>query len=116
MKTVLAFGTHNDPQAWELVDLLREDFPKIDFRKSKSPDDILEVNTDLIIIDIVKGIKRPTKLKVDDLKKRKLFTLHDFDLCFYLKLLKEIGKIAELKIIGIPEKDFDIEEVKRFLK
>ena len=99
---VLAFGSLNDRQAWNVVDKIKREFPDYEFHKSSDVDDILKFKRDMIIIDVVKGIRKPRLLKVDDLRDRKIDTIHDFDLGFFLKLLKSIDKINRIKIIGIP--------------
>jgi len=99
---VLAFGSLNDRQAWDVVDKIKREFPDFEFHKSSDVDDILKFKNDMVIIDVVKGIKKPRLLKIDDLRERKIDTLHDFDLGFFLKLLRSIEKINRIKIIGIP--------------
>jgi hypothetical protein len=58
----------------------------------------------IVILDVVKGLKKPMLIPQDMLKARKLSTLHDFDLCFFLQLAKAAGMLGKLKIIGIPQK------------
>lgn len=99
---VLAFGSLNDRQAWNVVDKIKKDFPDFEFHKSSDVDDILKFKSDVVIMDVVRGIKKPCVLRIDDLRERKINTLHDFDLGFFLKLLKGIDKINKVKIIGIP--------------
>ena len=109
---VFAFGTQNDPLAWEVADLLKPEFPGICFIKTDSPDDITSTNDArydrhnerVIIIDPARGIRTPTLLAIDNLKGSHAVTSHDIDLGFTLKLLKQAGKISEscVRIIGIP--------------
>lgn len=87
---------------------------------SESPNEILNANDELIILDVVKGLKSVKLIgNVDDLVLAKSVTCHDLDLGFYLKLMKETGKINEIKIIGLPfgNNDYDklILEVKNLL-
>ena len=64
-----------------------------------------------IILDVVAGLEEPRMLNVDDLVEPKMCSLHDFDLGYELKLLKEMGELGEVKIIGIPMKG-DKEKIK----
>jgi Ni,Fe-hydrogenase maturation factor len=69
------------------------------------PDDLL--NHDLnssIILDVAKGIETVTLFDdVESLEFSVIFSLHDFDLSYFLKLLKETGKLERVNIIGIPQ-------------
>ena len=85
---VLAFGSLNDKQAWDVVDKIKSDLPDIEFIKTSSVDDIFAVKDDLVIMDAVKGIEKPCLLGINDLKELRLNTLHDFDIGFFLKLMK----------------------------
>ncbi len=58
----------------------------------------------VFILDVVKGIKEVTLITdLDKIKKKKIFSMHDFDLGFNLKLLKEVNEVKDIKIIGIPQ-------------
>jgi len=69
------------------------------------PDELL--NHDLnnsVILDVAKGIETVTLFDdVDSLEFSVIFSLHDFDLSYFLKLLKETGKLERVNIIGIPQ-------------
>lgn len=70
-----------------------------------SPDDLLLVDGDIIILDVVKGISEPVLITdVHKLKIRNLMSLHDFDVGFFLNLLNELGEKKSIRIIGIPVK------------
>ena len=117
MKTVLCFGNEflkEDSLAKELADELK--IPNVKFIKCDSMNDILETKGDIIIMDVVKGIDKPIIINdINQLKTNKLYSLHDFDLGFFLKLMKETGKIKSINIIGIPQKG-DKEEIKEEIK
>lgn len=72
----------------------------------RSPDELLEAEEDeILILDVVKDIKKP--IIIDDfskIKTRNMLSLHDFDLGYFLKLMKEMGINKKIKIIGIPSK------------
>ncbi len=59
---------------------------------------------ELVILDVVKGIKEVTLFEdISSFETHKPSTLHDFDLSFFLKLLKEAGQLkTKVKIIGVP--------------
>jgi len=92
-----------------------------EFIFSNSTNDILNIEEELIILDVVKGLKQVKLLtQIDDLILENTVSCHDLDLGFYLKLLKEIGKINTVKIIGLPFENFDYNylqtEVEKILK
>jgi Ni,Fe-hydrogenase maturation factor len=99
-----------DKVALELADELNDDteltLKGFEFVKTTNPDFFLNENyldTKIIIIDVVKGIENIKIINdLDELKTTKTTTMHDFDLGNTLKLLKELGKIKEVIIIGIP--------------
>ena len=101
---VLVFGSQNDPQAWEMTPQLRKRLPDTEFINTDNPQDLLEARGEVCIIDVVRGLENPQPISVDQLAERKLYTAHDFDLGYFLKLLKGSGMIDDFRIIGIPEK------------
>jgi Ni,Fe-hydrogenase maturation factor len=84
-----------------------------EFILSDSLSDVLDVEGEIIILDVAKGIDKVSLIEnVDDLDSFKSLSCHDLDLGFYLKLLKETGKIENVKIIGIPYGDKNLEKIK----
>lgn len=81
--------------------------------------DFIENNdSDLVIMDVVKGITRPRLFAGSDAFKIKPGNAHDLDLGFFLKLLKEIKKEKKVNIIGIPptgSKEIIKKELKKIL-
>jgi len=69
-----------------------------------NPDDLLNHNLkNSFILDVAKGIKKVTLFDdIDSFEFSSIFSLHDFDLGYFLKLLKEAGKLEKVSIIGIP--------------
>jgi Ni,Fe-hydrogenase maturation factor len=68
-----------------------------------SPDDILLVEGNIVILDVAKGINEPVLITdVRQLKTRNMISLHDFDVGFFLNLLEELGEKKSITIIGIP--------------
>ena len=105
---VLCFGNEFvdfDKLPLTLCKELKNKIPGVDFVSCESPNEILDYSgyDKIFILDVVKGIKDVSIIEdLDMLKERKLFTLHDFDLGLFLKILNEVMKIKNLKIIGIP--------------
>ena len=119
---ILVFGNPAlkvDSVALKLVPDLREKFPDIVFKEfdavedledmvsSRDRDqrsrDLEEVGENLIILDSVLGIDSPKIFKgVESFADSPTYSLHDFDLPIYIKLLKKLGKIKSATIIGVP--------------
>lgn len=70
-----------------------------------NPDELLNHDLDKsIILDVAKGIDKVDMFNdLDSLEFSVIFSIHDFDLSFFLKILKEAGKLDEINIIGIPQ-------------
>jgi Ni,Fe-hydrogenase maturation factor len=104
----------------KLTPKLEKTFPEIDFIVTNPSENIEPIDGELIIIDTVEGIKKITL--TDDIGKleiNKIYSLHDFDLSFNLKLLQKIGKLKRVKIFGVPmngnEKEI-LEQLKSAIK
>ncbi len=70
-----------------------------------NPDDLLNHELDnSIILDVAKGIEKVELFDdIDSLEFSVIFSAHDFDLGFFLKLMKETGKLEKINIIGVPQ-------------
>jgi len=70
----------------------------------RSPDELLEAEEDeILILDVVKNIKEPIVIKdINKIKTNNMLSLHDFDVGYFLKLIREMGMNKKIKIIGIP--------------
>ncbi len=109
---VLYFGNELIPEdrfAIEVVKEMKKKSPKIDFIHCKSPEEILNYKNykKIFIIDVSPNVDDVTVVEdINMLKKRGLFSLHDFDLNFFLKLMEKMGnfKIKDIKIIALPIK------------
>lgn len=89
----------------KLAPKLKKLFPEIDFVIADPNENLKPINKKLIIIDAVESIKKV--VVIDDLEQiqtQKIYSLHDFDLAFNLKLLQKIGKLRSVKIFGVPMK------------
>ncbi|MEA2036226.1 MAG: hypothetical protein U9O94_01860 [Nanoarchaeota archaeon] len=104
---VYCFGNEflkEDSLAKEIADSIKIEGVK--FIKCNSPEDIFESEQErIIILDVVEDIEKVILIEdLEQLKDNKIISLHDFDLSFFLKLMKEMGKIKKVQIIGIPMK------------
>ncbi len=118
MLYILAFGNpylNEDNLALHIADSIIEDRIKgVEVVKCISPEEVLDyTDRDFVIIDVVKDLEEVTVIdSIDRLKAEGMVSLHDFDLGFFLKLMKETGQIDKVKIIGIPMKG-DIKGIKK---
>ncbi len=89
----------------ELSNQLKNKFKEIEFIPADPNENFPpKGEKDLVILDTVKGIKKPMLLDLDDFEKKKKTPLspHDYDLLFHLLLLKKLKKINKVLIIGVP--------------
>ena len=103
---VLVFGNpllENDSLPLKLLPKLRERFSDVEFKEIDPTGDLEDEGRDLVILDTVEGIDNVIELNsIEQLHANKVYTMHDFDLGYNLKLLKKIGKIDSVWIIGVP--------------
>ena len=118
---VYCFGNEyikEDALAIELASILK--INDIEFIKCDSIEPILEEKGTIYIMDVVKGINEITLINdINLLKNRKCVSCHDFDLQFFLKLLKEMDRIKDVVIIGLPmkgEEEKIVNEVKELIE
>ncbi len=90
----------------------------IEFVRLNNPLEIAGITGQLIILDVVSGLSEARLFEDAEQFCSSPKNAHDIDLGFYLKLLREIGKLGKVKIIGIPQKgDEELieKEVKKIL-
>ncbi|MBW2967599.1 hydrogenase maturation peptidase HycI [Candidatus Woesearchaeota archaeon] len=110
MLYLLCFGNpylENDNLAIRIADaLIADQTPEIEIIKCISPEEVMHyTDKDFAILDVVKGLTEPRV--IDDIGKLEtgtMVSLHDFDLGFFLKLMKETGRLENIRIIGLPQK------------
>ena len=89
--------------------------PYVEFVPADSPDAIMDEEGTIYILDVVKDADDVMVIRdLERLRERRLMSLHDFDLQFFLKLMKNIGKIDDVCIFGIPQQSND--NIKKRLK
>ncbi|MBR9676695.1 hypothetical protein GOV04_00965 [Candidatus Woesearchaeota archaeon] len=101
--------------------LQKENMSSLDFVFCDNPSQILEhADKELIILDVAKGVKKVIGLRDPDrLVQDNVISLHDFDLNYFLKLLKQLDKLEKILIIAIPleyETKKAVEETKILLE
>ena len=106
-KTIYVLGNpylKKDNKAVKLAKRLQKGFPEISFVHLDPTEGLPEENIkELIFIDSVVSIDKVTKF--NDLPHFALSprtTAHDYDLPIVLGLMKKLGKIKKITIIGIP--------------
>lgn len=113
MKAVLlAFGNEYVKEDNLAIEISKEISKKlslknIDVKRCYSVDDIFNYYgyENIFVLDVVKNVGKVVLIKnIDKIKEHKLNSLHDFDLGFFLKLMKKLGNLKDIKIIGIPQK------------
>ena len=122
MKKILVFGNpylEEDNLAVKIGKTLN--IPGFEVEHCSNPDDLLNYELEnVIILDVAKGIGKVDVFDdIDSLEFSVIFSLHDFDLSYFLKLLKETGKVEKVNVIGIPQgydEDKALKEVKDLVK
>jgi hypothetical protein len=122
MLTIYVFGNplvKEDNLPLKLIGKLRKEFPSIEFKEFDTVED-LELDKELNIIDTVKGIKKVELIEdIDKIITDKIYSMHDFDLGYNLKLFKKMKMIDKVRIFGIPS-DMDekvvFEQLKKLIK
>jgi Ni,Fe-hydrogenase maturation factor len=106
-KKILVFGNlllEFDSLPLRLLPRLRKAFPEVEFKELDSVEDLEKEGRNLLILDSADGIKKAVVAKsIEGLEAGKLFTLHDFGLAHYLKLLKKAGLVDSVKVFCIPK-------------
>jgi Ni,Fe-hydrogenase maturation factor len=104
-KTIFIFGNPElemDSLPLKIIPELQRIFPLINF-EVKDPNEEWDVPEKLIVIDTAVGLK---KVKVfdglDSFDSSPRLTMHDFDALANLRYLKKLGKLKEVRIIGVP--------------
>lgn len=105
---VLVFGNplvKQDSLPLKMLRELRKRFPDMEFKEFDAAEDLEKEGKELNIIDSVEGIDKAVLITdVDSIKTSKIFSMHDFDLGYTLKLLKKLKKLDKVNIFGVPMK------------
>jgi hypothetical protein len=103
----------------KLVPTLREAYPEHEFL-TQDPHEEWDTSTPFWVIDTVVGLKKPHLFdSIDVFESVPNVSVHDFDALTNLRFLKKLGKLPEIKIIGLPpgiSKDIALDAISTFLK
>ena len=107
MCKVLVFGNRlveKDKLPLELIPYLTKKFPEIEFKEFDSIEDLQNEGSVIYIIDSVENIENVTIIyNIDQIEiSNSLYTIHDMDLGYMLKLMKKVNMIDKVIIFGIP--------------
>ncbi|MFH8080342.1 MAG: hypothetical protein QXO84_00460 [Candidatus Aenigmatarchaeota archaeon] len=106
IKKILVFGNplvRKDSLPPSLISNLQKMFPHIEFKEFDAVEDLQKEGRNLYILDTVEGIKKVELItNIDVLEANKIISVHDFDLAYTLKLLKNTNLIDRVTIIGVP--------------
>ena len=91
-----------DSLPFKLLPKLRKEFPEVRFEEADPTENFIPEN-DSIIIDTVVGIDHVRLFTdLDEFAQFHSVSAHDYDLSLHLQLLKKLGKITSVSILGIP--------------
>jgi Ni,Fe-hydrogenase maturation factor len=105
---ILVFGNpllKTDSLPLRIITDLRKKFPEITFQEFDPNENLEKEGRELSIIDAVEGIDKVTLITdIDSIKTSRIYSMHNFDLGYSLKLLKKLGYIDGVRIFGVPMK------------
>jgi Ni,Fe-hydrogenase maturation factor len=120
---ILVFGNtllKNDKLPVTMIEELQKEFPDIEFQEFDTVEDLHKEGRTLYILDTVEGIEHVVTItEIDQLITNKIYSVHDFDLAYNLKLLKKANMIENVMIFGIPmamKKDQALKELKKIIR
>lgn len=104
---ILVFGNplvEKDKLPLELIPYLTKRFPEIEFKEFDSIEDLQNEGSVIYLIDSVENIENVTIIyNIDQIEiSNSLYTIHDIDLGYMLKLMKKVNMIDKVIIFGIP--------------
>ncbi|MDP7141304.1 MAG: hypothetical protein QF362_01770 [Candidatus Woesearchaeota archaeon] len=113
---ILTFGNEFHKENNPAIKLSEElEIEGFDSMRCYDPGDLFKFQNyeTIYIVEVVKDIEKVEVIKdIETLKKQRVYSMHDINIDFFVKSLKELGELKELVIIGIPL-ECDIEEIKK---
>jgi Ni,Fe-hydrogenase maturation factor len=121
---IYVFGNEyvaEDKRALDVARELQGTIEGISFALVDPNEDVPFVNErHVVILDTVQGIRDVVLVEGDGIDRLILSpraTVHDFDLAFQLKYLRKIGRLGEVKVIGVPQEgEVDYPRVRSILR
>ncbi len=120
---ILVFGNtllRNDRLPITMIEELQKEFPDIEFQEFDTVEDLHKEGKSLYILDTIEGIEHVIAItEIDQLITNKIYSVHDFDLAYNLKLLKKARMIEKVMIFGIPmvmKKGQALRELKKIIR
>ncbi len=108
IKKILVFGNplvKKDSLPLKIMNDLKKVFPEIEFKEFDPSENMENEGKELYIIDTVEGISKVEIITdISKIELSKIYSVHDFDLGYELKLLKKSGMIDKVIIFGVPMK------------
>ncbi len=119
--TVLYFGNELVPEdriSIETVDRIMKELPGVDFIHCRFPEDVVRYRKNKpFILDVARGIEEVTVIEdTENISTRRVSTLHDFGLSFFLKLFEKTEPGFRVKIITIPANKKSDKKIIQLLK
>lgn len=118
---ILVFGNpliEKDNLALKITPKLREVFPEIEFKELDPSENLDKEGKHLHILDVAEPnfaeariLHLESEEDFEKLQTQKVYSMHDFDLGYNLKLLKKLKLIDSVDILCIP---YDLNEKKAF--
>ncbi|NTV22985.1 MAG: hypothetical protein HGA85_01235 [Nanoarchaeota archaeon] len=96
---------------------LRKKMPSVDFVEF-DPTEEFPVKDPIILDTVINAETVSIFTDINKIELQSICSLHDFDLGYNLKLLKKLGQIKSVKIIGVPpniEEAVAVEEICKIL-
>jgi hypothetical protein len=106
--SVFVFGNPDLPMdalPLRVLPALRGKFPDVEFRVL-DPNEDWNIPLNIIVLDTVVGISEPRIFHgLEDFHQTGKMSVHDFDAYMNLTLLRKIGKLKSVTIIGVPPEE-----------
>lgn len=101
----------------KLAPRLADALPEFEFVIADPNENLRPENKELFIIDTIEGIDKVVVIDdIDKIKIEKIYSLHDFDLGYNLKLLQKLGELERVKIFGVPMEGDEEKLLKQLIK
>jgi Ni,Fe-hydrogenase maturation factor len=105
---IYVFGNPDEPNdnaAFKVAKKFAQ--PNVEFIIVNPNQDLpFENESEVVLMDVVDGINKVKLIEGDNIDRLVLspsVSAHDYDLGFQLKYLKKLGKLGDVKIIGLPK-------------